>query len=95
MCRVNDRNQPDTGIEAKNANFQDHRLLQAVTRRSPEPQGHHRKVGKLTFNFAENRLSFLTPESLERLFSRENHLFKLAVGTAAVAVIGFVTVAVL
>jgi len=57
--------------------------LQQATRRSPEPQGHHRKVGKLTFNFAESRLSFLTPESRERSFSRENHLFKLAVGTAA------------
>jgi hypothetical protein len=44
-------------------------------------------VGKLTFNFAESRLSFLTPESRERSFSRENHLFKLTVGTAAVAVV--------
>ncbi|HOE41974.1 MAG TPA: hypothetical protein PLB25_10155, partial [Rhodoferax sp.] len=35
--------------------------------------------------FAASRLSFLTPESQERSFSGENHLFKLAVGTAAVA----------
>ena len=70
-----------TGAASKNVDW----LLKADTRRSPEPQGHHRKVGKLSFNFAESRLSFLTPESRERSFSRENHLFKLAVGTAAIA----------
>jgi len=58
--------------------------VQTLTRRSPEPQGQHRKVGKLTFNFAGSRLSFLTPESRERSFSRENQLLKLVVGTAAI-----------
>ncbi|OGB52261.1 MAG: hypothetical protein A2496_11090 [Burkholderiales bacterium RIFOXYC12_FULL_60_6] len=38
---------------------------------------------KQSFDFAESRLSFLSPESLERSFSRENQLFKLVVGTAA------------
>jgi len=38
---------------------------------------------KLPFDFTRSRLSFLTPESRDRSFSGENHLFRLAVGTAA------------
>lgn len=43
---------------------------------------------KQPFGFAGSRLSFWPPESRDRSFSGENHLFKLAVGTAAIPVIG-------